>query len=130
MIFSYRIALVFYYQKHSVFNYKGGIQMNKTVEHEGKTYELNEDGFLEDFDEWDENWVDYIRQVEGISVLSDEHQKVFEAIHDYYEKNGIVPMIRLLPRTCGYPLKRIYELFPSGPGKGACKMAGLPKPAC
>ena len=25
-------------------------------------------------------------------------------------------------------LARIYELFPSGPGKGACKMAGLPKP--
>ncbi|MCG8529500.1 MAG: TusE/DsrC/DsvC family sulfur relay protein, partial [Desulfovibrionales bacterium] len=22
----------------------------------------------------------------------------------------------------------VYELFPSGPGKGACKMAGLPKP--
>ncbi|HPS25746.1 MAG TPA: TusE/DsrC/DsvC family sulfur relay protein, partial [Bacteroidales bacterium] len=22
----------------------------------------------------------------------------------------------------------IYELFPSGPGKGACKIAGLPKP--
>ncbi|MGD8530833.1 MAG: TusE/DsrC/DsvC family sulfur relay protein [Syntrophobacterales bacterium] len=22
----------------------------------------------------------------------------------------------------------MYELFPSGPGKGACKMAGLPKP--
>ena len=28
----------------------------------------------------------------------------------------------------GFKLKEIYELFPSGPGKGACKMAGLPKP--
>ena len=28
----------------------------------------------------------------------------------------------------GYKLKEVYELFPSGPGKGACKMAGLPKP--
>jgi TusE/DsrC/DsvC family sulfur relay protein len=22
----------------------------------------------------------------------------------------------------------VYELFPSGPAKGACKVAGLPKP--
>ena len=28
----------------------------------------------------------------------------------------------------GWSIERIYELFPSGPGKGACKMAGLPKP--
>ena len=28
----------------------------------------------------------------------------------------------------GMTLDEIYELFPSGPGKGACKMAGLPKP--
>ena len=25
-------------------------------------------------------------------------------------------------------LREIYELFPSGPAKGACKVAGLPKP--
>ena len=25
-------------------------------------------------------------------------------------------------------LKEIYELFPLGPAKGACKIAGLPKP--
>ncbi|MCK5071467.1 MAG: TusE/DsrC/DsvC family sulfur relay protein, partial [Desulfocapsa sp.] len=37
-------------------------------------------------------------------------------------------MVRILSKTTGFPLKRIYELFPSGPGKGACKMAGLPKP--
>jgi tRNA 2-thiouridine synthesizing protein E len=25
-------------------------------------------------------------------------------------------------------LQEVYELFPSGPAKGACKAAGLPKP--
>ncbi|MBT8328226.1 MAG: TusE/DsrC/DsvC family sulfur relay protein, partial [Desulfofustis sp.] len=38
------------------------------------------------------------------------------------------PMVRILSKTTGFQLKRIYELLPSGPGKGACKMAGLPKP--
>jgi len=25
-------------------------------------------------------------------------------------------------------LNQVYELFPSGPAKGACRIAGLPKP--
>ena len=50
------------------------------------------------------------------------------SLQEYYEKNGIAPMVRVLSKVTGFKLKHIYELFPSGPGKGACKMAGLPKP--
>jgi len=52
---------------------------------------------------------------------------VISVLQDYYKKNGIAPMVRILSKVTGYKLKYIYELFPSGPGKGACKMAGLPK---
>ncbi len=100
-----------------------------TIEHNGKSYEVDEDGFLlNGAEEWDEDWVDYVKGVEGISDITDEHQKVIDALREYYKKNGIAPMVRILSKTTGFPLKRIYELFPSGPGKGACKMAGLPKP--
>jgi len=37
-------------------------------------------------------------------------------------------MVRSVCKTTGFPLMRIYDLFPSGPAKGACKLAGLPKP--
>jgi len=37
-------------------------------------------------------------------------------------------MIRKLCRGTKMKLKEIYDLFPSGPAKGACKVAGLPKP--
>jgi tRNA 2-thiouridine synthesizing protein E len=99
-----------------------------TIEHKGNTYEVDEDGFLLNGDEWNTDWVDYVKGVEGIPDVTDEHQKVIDTLKDYYKKNGIAPMVRILSKTTGYPLKRIYELFPSGPGKGACKMAGLPKP--
>ena len=66
--------------------------------------------------------------IEGIGEMTEEHQKVLDALQEYYKKNGIAPMVRILSKTTGFPLQRIYELFPSGPGKGACKMAGLPKP--
>jgi sulfur relay (sulfurtransferase) DsrC/TusE family protein len=32
------------------------------------------------------------------------------------------------PEKWNEEVKEIYELFPSGPAKGACKVAGLPKP--
>ena len=38
------------------------------------------------------------------------------------------PMIRKVCKDTDFKLKKIYELFPSGPAKGACKVAGLPKP--
>jgi len=99
-----------------------------TIEHNGKSFEVDEDGFMLNSDEWNLDWVDYVKSVEGISEMTDEHQKVIDALQEYYKKNGIAPMVRILSKTTGFPLKRIYELFPSGPGKGACKMAGLPKP--
>jgi len=37
-------------------------------------------------------------------------------------------MIRKMCKDTGLDLKKIYALFPSGPAKGACKLAGLSKP--
>ncbi len=98
------------------------------VEFEGKTYNVDEDGFIDDFNNWDEGWMKYVKTQEGIEELTDEHYKVVEVLQDYYKKNGIAPMVRILSKVTKFKLKYIYELFPSGPGKGACKMAGLPKP--
>ena len=99
-----------------------------TLVHNGKSFEVDEDGFLLKGDDFNQDWVDYVKGVEGIAEMTDEHVKVIDALQEYYKKSGIAPMVRILSKTTGFPLKRIYELFPSGPGKGACKMAGLPKP--
>ena len=89
------------------------------VEHMGKKFEVDECG---------PEWVDYVKELEGIKELKDDHWKVINMLQDYFKKNGIAPMVRILSKVTGFKLKYIYELFPSGPGKGACKMAGLPKP--
>ncbi len=99
-----------------------------TVEFEGNTFNVDEDGFIDDFNNWSKSWVNYVKQTEGISELTQEHWNVINVLQDYYKKNGIAPMVRILSKVTGFKLKYIYELFPSGPGKGACKMAGLPKP--
>ncbi len=98
------------------------------IEFEGTTYVVDEDGFIDDFNNWDAGWAKYCKSQEGIEELTDEHHKVIDVLQDYYTKNGIAPMVRILSKVTKFKLKYIYELFPSGPGKGACKMAGLPKP--
>lgn len=98
------------------------------VDFMGKTFVVDEDGFIDDYSNWSEEWVQHVKKEEGIEELTEEHQKVIKVLQEYYEKNGIAPMVRVLSKVTGFKLKHIYELFPSGPGKGACKMAGLPKP--
>lgn len=99
-----------------------------TVEFNGEAFSVDEDGFIDDYSNWSENWVQYVKKEEGIDELNDEHRLVISTLREYYEKNGIAPMVRVLSKVTKFKLKHIYELFPSGPGKGACKMAGLPKP--
>lgn len=99
------------------------------VEYKGKKFEVDEDGFLAGgLDVWESDWVDYVKELEGIKELTDEHWKCIHFLQDYYREHGIAPMVRIFSKVTGFKLKHIYELFPSGPGKGACKMAGLPKP--
>ena len=93
-----------------------------------KVLPLDEDGFLQEPDLWGEDVATAFAEGEGIDALTDEHWKVINYLRDYYLKNQIAPMVRRLCKETGFNTKKIYELFPSGPAKGACKLAGLPKP--
>lgn len=95
----------------------------------GKSVELNEDGFMNHPEEWDKDVaLALAREEEGLDILTEEHWKVIDYIREYYEEKNIAPMVRKVCKNSGFSLKHIFELFPSGPAKGACKLAGLPKP--
>ncbi len=94
----------------------------------GKEIEIDEDGFIQDPDAWDEEVAKDLAKTEEVEEMTEEHWKLVNYLRDYYQKFQIAPMIRKLCKETGLDLKRIYELFPSGPAKGACKVAGLPKP--
>jgi tRNA 2-thiouridine synthesizing protein E len=95
----------------------------------GKEFELDEDGFIQNPELWDEEVAKALaKQEEGLDELTPDHWKVVNYLRSYYLEFKIAPMIRKLCKETGFPLQRIYELFPSGPAKGACKVAGLPKP--
>ena len=99
------------------------------VEIDGRQLEVNAEGFMTHPEEWDrEAAMILARAEENLDSLGPEHWAVIEYIRTYYQEKQLAPMVRLLCKSTGVPLKRIYELFPSGPAKGACKLAGLPKP--
>ncbi len=94
----------------------------------GTQLEVDEDGFIQDPQTWTESVAAVLAGDEEVESLSDAHWKVVKYIREYYLKFGIAPMIRKLCRDTETDLGTIYQLFPSGPAKGACKIAGLPKP--
>lgn len=98
------------------------------IEYQGKPLEVDEDGFIAEPSQWDEDLARFLAQQEGIAELTPDHLKVIRYLHKYYQDFGIAPLIRKLCKDTGFSLKRIMELFPSGPAQGACKVAGMPKP--
>ncbi len=98
------------------------------IELSGNTYLVDEDGFLENPEIWNERVALDFASTEGVAELTEAHWKVINYLRNYYLQFGIAPMIRKLCKETGFKLNEIYTLFPSGPAKGACKLAGLPKP--
>jgi tRNA 2-thiouridine synthesizing protein E len=94
----------------------------------GKEFDVDEDGFIQDTSKWTEDVVTGLASTEGIEQLTEEHWKVIRYLREYYQKFRVAPPIRMLCKQTGFQLKYIYQLFPTGPAKGACKLAGLPKP--
>ena len=104
------------------------------VELEGKTYETDEEGYLVNLGEWDEIIAAYLAKEEKVE-MSESHWEVVNFLREYYNDYQIAPAIRVLTKAIGKKLgaekgnsKYLYELFPYGPAKQACKIAGLPKP--
>jgi dissimilatory sulfite reductase related protein len=94
----------------------------------GKAIEIDEDGFIQDPAAWDEAVALDLAKTEGVDSMTDNHWKVVKYLREYYLEYNMAPMIRKVCKSTGFQLKEIYDLFPSGPAKGACKVAGLPKP--
>jgi tRNA 2-thiouridine synthesizing protein E len=104
------------------------------IEVNGKTYETDEEGYLMNLADWDKDIAAAIAVEEKID-MTDNHWEVVNFLREYYDEYQIAPAVRVLTKAIGKKLgaekasnQYLYELFPYGPAKQACKIAGLPKP--
>jgi len=100
----------------------------------GKSIETDEEGYLVDLSDWTEEVALELAKSESLE-MDDSRWEVVNFLREYYDEYQIAPAVRVLTKAIGKKLgkdkgnsKYLYELFPYGPGKQACKIAGLPKP--
>ena len=105
-----------------------------SYDYNGAVVETDEEGYIQDISLWTRDLAELIAQDENIEMTS-EHWEVINFLRNYYEEYQIAPAVRILTKAIKKTLgpdkgnsKYLYELFPYGPAKQACKIAGLPKP--
>ncbi len=103
-------------------------------EFEGKMYELDEDGFLTDWEVWKEGMAGKMAEEDGCK-LEEPHWELIRYLRNYFVKYQIAPPIKMLVKEMAKAFgpekgntKYLYGLFPAGPAKQGCRYAGLPKP--
>jgi tRNA 2-thiouridine synthesizing protein E len=88
---------------------------------------VDDEGFLTEYDEWDENLAVVLANRIGID-LTDAHWKVIRFLRDDYKTQGDTATTRRVQAIGGVPVKEQFALFPKKPAKKMAYIAGLPKP--
>ena len=90
--------------------------------HYTKLYE-----YLADLNQWEPAVAEIMAKEDGLD-LTESHWEVINFLREYYEEYQIAPAVRVLTKAIGKKLgkdkgnsKYLYELFPYGPAKQACK---------
>jgi tRNA 2-thiouridine synthesizing protein E len=105
-----------------------------SIEVNGQTFETDEEGYLANRSDWSEDVAKEMARLDNCE-LTENHWEVINFLREYYDEYQIAPAVRVLTKAIGKKLgpdkgnsKYLYELYPYGPAKQACKYAGLPKP--
>ncbi len=96
--------------------------------------EVNELGFLIRVSDWNEQVAQHLADLNGIN-LTEAHWEIINFIRQYYLQYKHLPNARVFAKAIAKVLgedkansRYLLRLFPEGPLKYACKLAGLPKP--
>ena len=97
-------------------------------------YNVDSEGYLENKDQWTEDFARYCASQESIE-LNSGHWELIHMLREYYEEYQFIPNIRGLSKVVSKRLseeksdmKYLKSLFPDSPAKQAARYSGLPKP--
>jgi tRNA 2-thiouridine synthesizing protein E len=96
--------------------------------------ETTTQGFLVNTADWNETVANQLALLNHITLTS-AHWEIIHFIRDYYQQFKHLPNARVFTKAIAKSLgedkgnsRYLHALFPDGPLKYACKLAGLPKP--
>ncbi len=93
----------------------------------GRPIDVNDEGFLVAFDQWDEKLGGELARLIGLE-LTDRHWAVLRFLRTDYAGRGETATLRRVSTIGGFPIKDLFTLFPGKPAKKMSYVAGLPKP--
>ena len=93
----------------------------------GREVHVNDEGFLTEYDEWDEDLAKVLAANIGIE-LTDDHWKVIRFLREDFKTQGETATTRRVQSVGGISTKDQFALFPKKPAKKMSYIAGLPKP--
>ncbi|KPW83848.1 tRNA 2-thiouridine synthesizing protein E [Pseudomonas congelans] len=106
----------------------------KQLNIDGRSIELDKDGFLQNLSDWSLDVAHALSAEEGIE-LSAEHLEILELLRGFYAEFQLSPATRPLIKYTALKLgaekgnsMHLNRLFNGTPAKLAAKLAGLPKP--
>lgn len=88
--------------------------------------QVNAEGYLLDFSQWNREVAEEIAKSEGIS-LTPRHWEIIEWLQEQVMADKPLS-IRGIKKSGVLDIKEFYALFPNGPLKISTKIAGVPKP--
>ncbi len=95
----------------------------------GREVHVDDEGFLTEYDEWDEDLAKELAANIGIPELTEDHWKVITFLRADYKEQGETATLRRVSAVGGIPTKSLFQLFPKKPARKMSYVAGLPKPA-
>ncbi len=93
---------------------------------ENKIYGLDEYGFLDQPEQWDEDFAADMARLQGIyDGLTEEHWKFISYIREKFLTEESLPLLVVACADNHLRLGKLKSLFPTGYFRGACRIAGL-----
>ena len=93
---------------------------------EGKTYTLDQFGFLDQAQQWDEDFANGMARLQGIyDGLTEEHWAFISYIREKFLTEKTLPLMVMACTDNKLRLGKLKSLFPTGYFRGACRIAGL-----
>ncbi len=97
----------------------------------GETTTTDVEGYLVDPSDWSEDFARTVARSESID-LTDEHWAVIRFMRRSLEEHGVAPdarhVMKFLAGDREAGRTRLFDLFPYGYVKQACKIAGMKRP--
>ena len=93
----------------------------------GRPIDVNDEGFLTKYDQWDEDLGSVLAGFAGVE-LNDQAWKVIRFLRADFPGRNETATLRRVAAVGGFDMKELFRLFPGKPAKKMSYIAGLPKP--